>query len=121
MSQNEGVEDYLNKLDESASQSGKAAALQYGLQALFADRRLHFVYYYKDTDCGAICSECLFLKNNRADYEQENYGSFTKKEDGGYHLRDKSTGQTYRVYVTSVVANTYEYWDVIIYNDRSRQ
>ena len=118
--ENEGMEDYLNSVDESADQSGKATALQYGLQALYADRRVHFIYYYKDTDCGAICSESIMLKNNRENYEQNNYGDFTKGEDGGYHLKLKSTGQTFRVYCTNIIANTYEYWDIITYNDRSR-
>ncbi len=111
-----GVESYLKDKVGDFAKSGLISALEYGLQAIFMDTDLHNVYYYKDTDAGAICSEQLFLVKNREAYAYDNYGGYETAADGSYHF-NKKVGyfdQCYNVHVSIVNYDNFEYYDFII-------
>ena len=117
----EGLGDYAKDTLDESSLTGTISALYYGVQALLKDAKIHYIYYYKDKKAGAFCAERILLKKNRENYVEENYSSYKLNDKGAYHVY-KPTGdikQYMDIYVTESKYDEYDYWDIIIYRDKS--
>ncbi len=110
---NDSVKDYAESVDESATYSGAAAALLGGFDALFLDTKIHYKFYYADENRAAEMCITKMLKNNRENYEKEQYGEFEVHEDGKYHLYSNAIQQNYCLEVHDVRKGDYEYWMMI--------
>lgn len=115
---NEGLGDYINKVDDSATGSANISALAYGVQTLFEDTDIHYTYYFNDVRKGAICCQATLLMNGRDNYEKDNYSKFEKDKDGSYHLVFNPTGQNFISKVETMTAEGYKYWSIITYPEK---
>ncbi len=110
---NDSVKGYVNDVNESAKYSGAAEAIVQGLDVLFLDTDIHYVYYYENDYHAAKCSVAKFLKVGREKYKEEQFGHLQVNEEGLYEAFSKNLQQSYLLSVEEVVVDSYDYWMII--------
>lgn len=107
--QSDGIEGYVNDVDESAKESGVVSAINEGLEALLVDTKIHHIFYYENYDNAAMCSMSKFLANGREDFDAPLRDRTTDAE-GFYDGYSEDFQQDFKFKVEKMNMNSYDYW-----------
>lgn len=119
--QSKGFKNYINELNKEAEEEGQRALVKGVWRAIITDTKMHYYYYYDNTDLGAIVSINKFIHHTIwGDEHDKKYSKYKKDSDGYYSIVSKMTGQDYRVKVDDVKENGMVYWFVQVDNCRKR-
>lgn len=108
---NDSVQEYVDKVDESATQHGALSAIGDGLGALFLDTNIHYLFYYENYDNAARCCCGKLLKNNRENYDV-NFRELKTDAEGFYDQYSGDFEQAYKFKMEVMNINGYDYWVV---------
>ncbi len=109
-----GIDDYANEKVEDAESSGKVSALLSGVNAIFLDTKIHYIYHYDDVEMAPVGCEVFMLVHGNESYPANYFKNCKQTDDGFYHFGTRNTKNKYRAYVSKQTINKYDYWSILL-------
>lgn len=105
-----GVKEYAQDKKAEFSENAKYSAIEYGIESLFADTDIHYVYRYNDVNDAPLIVEMYMMHLNHDGYRNSHYGDVKPDADNIYHFKSPYSKNGLKSYLDKAYIGDQLYW-----------